>query len=96
MFREITTQIKMYDLHPKVTIDLFNAAPGKTLQPPVHGGTMLANIDFIEASTKPSHVNFLSCDCQLTPVQDLCMAKDIILPCKVATRGATIIQIRCG
>jgi len=59
----------MYDLHPKVTIDLFNAAPGTTLPPHVHGGTMPANIDFIEASTKPSHVNFLSCDFQLTPVQ---------------------------
>ena len=63
-FSEITAQIKVYGLEndPKAVIDLFNAAPGTTLQPDGHGGTMLANIDFIGASVKPSQVNFLSSD----------------------------------
>ena len=63
-FSEITAQIKVYGLEddPKAVIDLFNAAPGTTLQPDGHGGTMLANIDFIGATVKPSQVNFLSSD----------------------------------
>jgi len=61
-FSEITASIKVYDLDPKATIDLYNAAPGTTLQPDGHGGTMLGNIDFLGASVKPSQVNFLSSD----------------------------------
>jgi hypothetical protein len=61
-FSEITAPIKVYGLgkDPKAIIDLFNAAPGTTLQPDGHGGTMLANIDFIGATVKSSQVNFLS------------------------------------
>lgn len=61
---EITAPIKVYGLEsdPKAVIDLFNAAPGTTLQPDGHGGTMLANIDFIGTTVKPSQVNFLSSD----------------------------------
>ena len=61
-FSEITAQIQVFDLDPKATIDLFNAAPGTTLQPDGHGGTMLGNIDFVGASLKSSQVNFLSSD----------------------------------
>jgi hypothetical protein len=63
-FSEITAPIKVYGLEndPKAVIDLFNAAPETTLQPDGHGGTMLANIDFISATVKPSQVNFLSSD----------------------------------
>jgi len=59
-FSEITASINVYDLDPKATIDLFDAAPGTTLRPDGHGGTMLGNIDFIGASVTPSQVNFLS------------------------------------
>jgi hypothetical protein len=67
-FSEITAPIKVYGLEhdPKVTIDLFNAAPGTMLQPDGHGGTMLGNIDFLGATVKPSQVNFLSSDHQLS------------------------------
>ena len=61
-FSEITAPIKVYDLDPKAIIDLFNPAPGTTLQPDGHGGTMLASIDFVGASVHASQVNFLSSD----------------------------------
>jgi hypothetical protein len=63
-FSEITAPIKVYGLEndPKAVIDLFNAAPGTTLQPDGHGGTTLANIAFIGAIVNPSQVNFLSSD----------------------------------
>jgi hypothetical protein len=63
-FSEITAPIKVYGLESdlKAVIDLFNAAPGTTLQPDGHGGTMLANIDFIATTVKPSQVNFLASD----------------------------------
>jgi hypothetical protein len=63
-FSEITAPIKVYGLEndPKTVIDLFNAAPGTTLQPDGHGGTTLANIAFIGAIVNPSQVNFLSSD----------------------------------
>jgi hypothetical protein len=63
-FSEITTAIKVYGVEndSKAVIDLFNAAPGTTLQPDGHGGTMLANIDFISATVNSSQVNFLSSD----------------------------------
>jgi len=61
-FSEITAPITVHDLDPKATIDLYNAAPGTTLQPDGHGGTMLGNIDFLGASVNPSQVNFLSSD----------------------------------
>lgn len=61
-FSEITAPIEVYNLDPKAIIDFFNPAPGTTLQPDGHGGTMLANIDFVGAGVQPSQVNFLSSD----------------------------------
>jgi hypothetical protein len=63
-FSEITAPIKVYGVESdsKAVIDLFNAAPGTTLQPDGHGGTTLDNIDFISATVNPSQVNFLSSD----------------------------------
>lgn len=63
-FSEITAPIKVFGLEndPNAIIDLFNAAPGRTLQADGHGGTMLANIDFTGATVKASQVNFLTTD----------------------------------
>ena len=61
-FSEITAPIKVYGLESdqKAVVDIFNAAPGTTLQPDGHGSTMLSNIDFIGATVDSSQVNFLS------------------------------------
>ena len=61
-FSEITAPIKVSGLESdrNAIVDIFNAAPGTTLQPDGHGGTKLSNIDFIGATVDPSQVNFLS------------------------------------
>lgn len=63
-FSEIAAPIKVYGLEndPKAVIDLFNAAPGTTLRPDGHGGTMVGNIDFVGATVRASQVSFLSTD----------------------------------